>query len=194
MKRIYTAVGMFALVAVCALAISACGRSQADQVRRNEQKYTGNQLAALEKAEPFPFFHDSGNRRNQNYYYTAEADPNKIWYLALIGLDGTPYATYEIKGPVSSTNDQVTNPVQRSGGSGAVIGQAEPDGTYSGDHQNEHVAITTSGAVVKWVGYYVTQDQPFVIKIPIRLQANESVRPTKTDLGKSQGGRIPGRK
>lgn len=194
-------IAALSVIALMAFGLAACG-GETDKTQKKEIDQIHQQLKILEHAEPMPLLKDSGNRRNQAYYYTAEADPNKTWFLTLVGLDGTPYAQYTIKGPVSSTNDEVTNPqeltcrkISVSNGDDkwpcGAVSLAEPDGTYSGDHGPEFVAILATGAVLKFSGNYVVSDQPNKIKTPVKFSIDESVAPSDTDLSRSSGGKVP---
>lgn len=186
----------FAVLAVALLALVAIPGCQTNRSARKElrkeQRLTTNQIVKIHEAEKFPLLSDSGELRLQNYYYTAEADPNKIWYLTLIGLDGTPIASYTIRGPVTSTNDQVTNPTQIV--RDHEIPLAEPNAIYQGDHGEEHVAVLTSGAVFKFVSNYIVSDQPSHITQKPKLTLNENAAISHTDLGVTDGGTRPPKK
>lgn len=185
-------------VVVAALALAACGGNSPGIVTKDNKRINGD-VSRLQKAEPLPTLKDSADLRIQNYYYTAEADPNKIWYLVTQGMNGNPTGYYTIRGPVENLSDQVTNPQQQvcnGGGQGDrncdSIGLAEPNGIYPGTTQ-DHVAILTDGAILRWDGQYQTSDQPFkVIQTP-SLSINESATISTTDLSKTTGGKVPPR-
>lgn len=159
-------------------------------------------LGRLQAREPLPNLNDSADLRTQNYLYTAEADPNKIWYLVTISQTGQALGNYTIRGPVVPASDQVTNPTQlicqhfrangNSGCDSATVGLAEPNGIYPGN-TNDHLAITTSGAILRWDGFYQVSDQPISLKTPVTLSLNENVAPSHTDLSTSTGGKLPPR-
>ena len=74
-----------------------------------------------------------------------------------------------------------------------MIGLAEPNGIYPGQSQ-DHLAILTDGAILRWDGPYQTSDQPFkVIQTPT-LAINENAAITPTDTSKTVGGRVPPRR
>jgi hypothetical protein len=187
---------ILALLSLGAL-VAGCGTG-AKGFLKTENTDINNDLTRLNDREPLPNLLDSGERRNQNYYYTSIADPNKTWYLALISLDGTPYQTETIRGPVSSSSDEVTNPNQldceHNGGSRpdgcGTVGLAEPNGVYQGP-DDSHFAILASGGIFKWQGNYVTSDTPFKIQTPVKLSLNETAGPSHTDLNDTQDGKVP---
>lgn len=193
MKRVLVLVAL----AAC-LMLAACGSSTPTVINQNDKAINGD-VARLQKAESLPTLRDSADLRIQNYYYTAEADPNKIWYLATEGMNGNPTGYYTIRGPVENASDQVTNPAQQicaGGSSGAkncdTIGLAEPNGIYPGASQ-DHIAILTDGAILRWEGQYQTSDQPFKILQTPTLSINETAPISATDTSKSSGGKVPPR-
>lgn len=152
----------------------------------------------LRKAEPLPIFNDSAALRVQDSYYTADADPNKTWYVTLVALDGTPYAHFTTKGAPQPAGDQVTNPVQQycAGGSNGVkncdtIGLQEPNGVHQGLNNDGYIAILTTGAMIRIPSNAVISDQPFATKTPVRLTIDETASISATDTSKTQGAVIP---
>jgi hypothetical protein len=160
------------------------------QALESEKNISNNAVARIHKNEPVPVLNDSSDAHNQRIFYTEQSDPNKVEYLELLALDGTPIAHFTIKGQVSAMDTSLTNPTQqlctqgsehREEGRGCdPVGLAEPNGIYQGADAG-HFAITTSGALIEWEGNFVTSDQPFNIKIPTKLVLNESAAPTATD-------------
>jgi hypothetical protein len=188
---------LFILI-IAALLVTACGRTYQNKALVQDQNAINSDLGRLQRAEPLPHLKDSGDLRIQNYYYTAEADPNKIWYLVTQGMNGNPTGYYTIRGPVENVSDQVTNPNQlvcnhfphNNGCDAGVIGLAEPNGIYPGQ-SNDHLAVLTDGAILRWEGQYQTSDQPFKpIQTP-SVAINENAPISGTDTTKSQGGLRP---
>lgn len=184
-----------------ALVATGCGnqtKGAASIVRKQDVQSINNQVIELRRAEPLPRFHDSAALRVQNAYYTADADPNKIWYVTLVALDGTPYAHFTTKGAPQPAGDQVTNPVQQvcAGGSSGekncdVIGLPEPNGVHQGANTPGYVAILTTGAVIRLPDGAVISDQPFDVKTPVKLSIDESKAISATDTSTSTNGHVP---
>lgn len=194
MKRI-TLVVLTVLLAVVGL--SACGNENPGVITRNNNAINSD-VNRLQQTERLPRLLDSADLRIQNYNYTAEADPNKIWYLEILSFTGTVEGSYTIRGPVVPLSDQVTNPYQEvcrgeHGEGCAAVGLAEPNGIYQGA-SNDHIAILTTGAILKWEGPYQTSDQPFIVRTPATVSINENAPVTSTDLSKTQGGLRPTQK
>lgn len=193
----------FFLLAVIAMAfiLNACGgqtSGNAAKVRAQDVNQTASQVLRLRKNEPLPVFSDSAALHVQDSYYTADADPNKIWYVTLVALDGTPYAHFTTRGAPQPAGDQVTNPVQQvcAGGSNGdrncdVIGLPEPNGVHeSGDSQG-YVAILTTGALIRVPENAVISDQPFSVSAPVKLSIDETQAISHTDTSKTQGAVVP---
>lgn len=193
MKRIC----LVALAAIlAALVLTACSSSAPSAISHDANNINAR-LSVLERAEPIAEPLDSADRRTQDYFYTAEADPNKIWYLETLSLSGSVEATYTIRGPVVPASDQVTNPTQQicHGGSNGdancdALGLAEPNGTYAGN-TDDHLAVLSSGALLRFEGNYQVSDQPFTVKTPETLTINSSAPISATDLTKTRRGILP---
>lgn len=190
-------------VLVAALGMTACstgtsaGKKAQTQVRKQDVQDINQQVLELRRAQPLPQFHDSAALHVQNAYYTADADPNKVWYVTLVALDGTPYAHFTTKGAPQPAGDQITNPVQQvcAGGSNGekncdVIGLPEPNGVHQGAGSG-YVAILTTGAVVRIPENAVISDQPFDVKTPVKLSIDETQAISATDLSKTTNGVVP---
>lgn len=202
--------GVATLSASAALLLAACGGggyllAQGSQLKAVEQQQAESNYAIerIQQTEHLPTLYDSSDAHNQKLFYTIQSDPSKIEYLTLVGLDGTPYAHFTIRGQVSSMNTQESNPYQvncpyednSNQGSAlgcGTIGLAEPNGVYQGN-DNGHFAFTTSGAMIEWEGNFIESDEPFTIKNPVSLSINESVAPTPTNLTHQSGGELPKR-
>ena len=77
-------IAIVAMLVIGAIALVACGSSESSvqqKVTSNQNTSIASALQRLEVAQPTPTLYDSGDRAVQRAYYTAEADPNKIWYL-----------------------------------------------------------------------------------------------------------------
>lgn len=205
MKHLRTLV----ILLVAGLALAACGNGatrHAVQVQRTivRQDVTDieSQLAELRRAEPLPSFTDSAALRVQDAYYTADADPNKKWYVILVNYQGQPYAQYTTRGAPQPSGDQVTNPQQLycqhvGGGSNipdgcGTIGLPEPNGVHQGGAVDSYVAILTTGAVIRFPGDTAhISDQPFNIKGAVNVQIDETAAISHTDTSKTTHPFIP---
>lgn len=202
MRRARLSVLVISALAIFALAGCPSGNNNAKKaanaVRKQDVLDINRQVLKLRKLEPLPDFHDSAALHVQNAYYTADADPNKIWYVTLIALDGTPYAHFTTRGAPQPAGDQVTNPVQQvcAGGSSGekncdVIGLPEPNGVHSSPSTQGYVAILTTGAMIRIPEGAVISDQPFEVKTPIKLSIDETASISKTDTGTTKGAVVP---
>ena len=211
MKR-YTTVLLTVAVMGLSLAIAGCSGDSSSsstnaqsQVQQSEQTSINDTLLTLQRAEPPAKPTDSANLHVQNAWYTAEADPNKIWYGELISSSGTLVEPYVTQGPAVDASDQVTNPLQAvwntddqgcncSGSiAGVGIGLAEPDGTYDATSP-ELVAILADGAIVRiWVGNdtYIQSDQPFRTTQTPLITMNETVAPSHTATAGTSNALVP---
>jgi hypothetical protein len=159
------------------------------------------QLAKLRRNEPTPTFNDSAALHVQDAYYTADADPNKIWYATVVALDGTPIAHFTTRGAPQPAGDQVTNPQQlycQHIGKGTnipdgcgTIGLPEPNGVHQGSANEGYIAILTTGAIARFPANTIITDQPFDIKTPVKLAINENAPVSATDESKTSNAVIP---
>jgi hypothetical protein len=200
LKRI---IGLLA-VAIISINLTACttqqnaGKKAANQVRSQDVLGVNQQVIRLRQNEPLPTFSDSAALHVQDAYYTADSDPNKIWYVTMVSNTGVPYAHYTTRGAPQPSSDQVTNPLQQvcAGGSNGdkncdTIGLPEPNGVHQGPSQ-DYIAISTTGAMLRFPeqGAHIS-DQPFTVKTPVTLQINESAQISATDESKSVNGIVP---
>jgi|ERR1700729_1051671 len=199
MKRSILFVVLLLAVALGAVACGGSASSGSEEVSKNEIKHISGDLKRLEKAEPTPILYDSADRAIQSNWYTAEADPNKIWYVEQLSYTGSVVASFTARGPVEPASDELTNPEQKEceswgekndGGGCATIGLAEPNGVYQ-HPGNEHIARLTDGALYRFEGSYAQSDQPFEVKTPESIAINGSAPISSTDLTKSAGGTLP---
>lgn len=188
-------------LALVALALSACGgqtTGNAAKVRSQDVNNTAAQVLRLRKNEPLPVFNDSAALHVQDSYYTADADPNKIWYVTLVALDGTPYAHFTTRGAPQPAGDQVTNPVQQvcAGGSNGdkncdVIGLPEPNGVHESGATPGYIAILTTGALIRIPENAVISDQPFAVSAPVKLSIDETAQISHTDVSATRNPVVP---
>lgn len=196
-KRILKLLSIGGALVLCALLVTACSSSTAPSNVTKSTAGINHRLEVLEKAEPTAEPLDSADRRVQNAIYTGEADPLKIWYLAITSQSGAIESTYTIQGPVVSEGDEVSNPLQQvcAGGESGnkncdTIGLAEPNGTYP-HGGGAWEAILTSGALLKFYGYYQVSDQPFTVKTPEILSINASAPISHTNASLTKNAVVP---
>lgn len=205
MKRLTFIMTVVVGLSLIAFGLVGCGngggaaRKAANTLRYNEQQVIDNQVRELRSNEPLPHFHDSAALHVQDAYYTADADPNKIWYVTLVSLDGTPYAHFTTRGAPQPTGDQVTNPQQQVCAAGSsngpescdTISLSEPNGVHQGAANDGYVAILTTGAMVRIPGNAVISDQPFNVTQQPKLTINENAAISATDSSKTDHAVIP---
>jgi predicted small secreted protein len=205
MKRFASIIGVLAL---SLFVLAGCGGTSAAQKKAKKaaravqiQDVTdiNQQVEELRQNEPLPHFRDSAALHVQNAYYTADADPNKIWYVILVNYLGDPYASYTTRGAPQPSDDQITNPVQQvcAGGSSGdkncdVIGLPEPNGVHQGAGGGSYIAISTTGALLRFPSATAhISDQPFNIKGTVQVSINENANISKTDTSKTDGAVVP---
>ena len=201
MKRILI---ILALCLCGGVLLAACGESAKPPAASlvKAEHAIANDLQRLEQAEPTPVLLDSADRAIQSNVYTAEADPEKTWYVEELSAYGSVITSFTTRGPVEPAGDELTNPTQKvcsswgehnDGGGCVALGLAEPNGVYTHPGGEEHVARLTDGAIYRFSGYYAQSDQPFTVKTPESIQVNASAPISHTNLSKSQGGTLPPR-
>lgn len=189
------------MILVTSLFVVACGGSSkpaaAPPVTQSDAQYEAQLLQTLRHRYPLPRLGDSSDLKNQIKFATVQSDPNKIEYLELIGLDGTPYASFTIKGQVSGESTQITSPSRNvcnyddsnNGSSVACSVLPQPDltGTYLSPNSSEDFAYLTDGALIQWSGNFITSDQPFHITTPVHLSVDETKSITATHANITNG-------
>lgn len=200
MKRIIVVL----LLAALTLGVVACGGNPSASKLQN--KIVGQDvrdieanLLLLRKAEPLPVPKDSAALRVQGSWYTADADPNKLWYVTLISLDGTPYMHFTTRGAPQPAGDQVTNPSQlycqrganRAPSGCGTIGLPEPNGVHQGSADQTYIAVTTTGSMMRFPCGCVINDQPFTVKTPVKLAIDETQAISHTDPSTVSGAVVP---
>lgn len=170
-------IGAVAAVAVMGAVVAGCGNSPPDKAIEQEQKQTDQLQRNLIDKVPVPILKDSLERRNLVRRYILLSDPNKIGYVYILSRSGSPLGFYTIRGKVSSTSSQLTNPQQIAcAGSGdrracGTIDQAEPDGSY-GTNGDGIFFFTTEGAYVETQADYIFSDQPLNVDAPQLIVKN----------------------
>lgn len=203
MNKRYLSVAVVAVLAL-PLASSSCGGSNNAQKLQKQivtQDVTDieNEVALLRKVEPLPVPKDSAALRVQGSWYTADADPNKTWYVTLIALDGTPYMHFDTRGAPQPAGDQVTNPSQlycahnpgRAPDGCGTIGLPEPNGVHQGTADQTYIAVLSTGAIMRFTCGCVISDQPFTTKTPIKLSIDETQAISHTDPNTVTGAVVP---
>lgn len=203
--RVLSTVLLFLAVFIPLGGASSCGngngngKKQQGQVINQDVYDINQQILELRRKEPLPHLKDSAALAVQNAYYTADADPQKTWYVTLISLSGSPYMHFTTRGAPQPAGDQITNPVQLScqhnpgnapDGCGTV-GLAEPNGVHQSSGSTGYVAVLTTGAVTRFECGCVISDQPFDTKTPVQLSINENAQISHTDPSVAVGGVIP---
>lgn len=202
MKKIILAVTLLAT----ALSLGGCWGSHVNKDQKANIKQDvsdiNSQLRELRQNEPLPRFHDSAALHVQDAYYTADADPKKIWYVTIVSMTGQILDHFTTQGAPQPAGDQVTNPVQQvcathvqgHAGNCDVIGLPEPNGVHQGTSNDGYVAILTTGAMKRFSCdsvYCDISDQPENITSKPVLTINENASISATDTSKSEGGIVP---
>lgn len=189
------------LTAVGCATTTGAGKKAANAVRSQDVTDINQQVIELRHVEPLPHFKDSAALHVQNAYYTADADPNKIWYVTIVGMNGSVLEHFTTKGAPQPAGDQVTNPVQQicAGGSQGekncdTIGLPEPNGVHQSADADGYVSILTTGAMKRFTCaavYCDISDQPVSIKSAVALVINETAAISATDESKTTNGIVP---
>ena len=168
-KRILATV----LVAVFGMTtLAACGEIVPDatqQTRKQEQSFQGKIGKKKGAVVGYPQVEKFAESANLKKRY-EELDDVKIGYVYLLD-HGLVFASYTVKGKVSSLNSQFTNPEQivkadyREGWEAPTIPQAEPDGSY-GDNPEGIFFWTSDNIYVEWGGNYLYSKQRLSLQQP----------------------------
>lgn len=188
------------------IAIGGCwgGNGNPDQkaIIKQDVSLINKQLEELRRNEPLPTFHDSAALHVQDAYYTADADPKKLWYVTIVSMTGQVLDHFTTQGAPQPAGDQVTNPLQQTcathihghAGNCDTIGLAEPNGVHQGQSNDGYVAILTTGAMKRFscgAVYCDISDQPENVQSKPVLTINESAPISATDASKTDGAIIP---
>jgi hypothetical protein len=126
----------------------------------------------LNKNQPIPTYTYSLERANLINRQNLWNVPDKISYVTLVSY-GKVFASFVVKGKVSSVNSLLTNPQQmvwNKGYSSAAAYMAMPspdlDGSYGDNPPGSIFFFTTAGKYCEWHGDYFWSDQPTVILTP----------------------------
>lgn len=138
MKRI------LGLVAVAALALAACnGFNNANSA---EAGGVNTQQAQYEKAQPVPYYDYSLQRQALIDIYNAQNRNTQTWDIVTSYAGSFLFECEAVGWPIPVTT-QLTNPwtvsnggnIPNTGAGNVAIGQAEPNGTYSGNTQGTYI-------------------------------------------------------
>lgn len=157
---------------VAALTITACGEQVPSDQKQNlkkETQFQGQVGAKKQAVVGYPDvsnFVESANLRKRY----EELDDVKIGYVYLLD-HGLVFASYTVRGKVSSLNSQFTNPEQivktdyGDGWGTETVPQAEPDGSY-GSNPDGIFFWTSDGTYVEWGGNYLYSKQRLSLAQP----------------------------
>lgn len=172
-KRI--AVAAIGIVILTGLTAGSCDNNPAppNSAQGSGQADTESAFAQQRAAVPYPAaeLKDSLERRNIRERLLRTNQPNKIGYIYLLSLSGTPLGYYTIKGKVSSTDSQMTTTdliikdQGQSGGGNVTVPAPGDDGTY-GPNEPGVFFFTTEGAFVTTSLTYLYSDQPLPLNVP----------------------------
>ncbi|GAC1610329.1 MAG: hypothetical protein NVS3B26_16500 [Mycobacteriales bacterium] len=143
--------------------VTACS-SQDSSSQNTGQRLTERAFEAQQSAVPYPIdqLHDSAERRNLRERLLRFNKPDRIGYVYLLTLTGTPIGYYTIEGKISSPNSQMTTTTHvdysRNGNSLAYPAPGD-DGSY-GPNEPGVFFFTTEGALIETNQNYLYSDQP----------------------------------
>lgn len=165
-----------ACLAVIALTgVAACeNEAKKDSAQSTGQQQTEDAFKQQQAAVPYPAdrLKDSLERRNLAERLLRTNQPNKIGYVYLLSLTGTPLGYYVIKGKVSSTDSQmttseliVTNCHYGSACNDVTVPAPGDDGSY-GTNERGIFFFTAENAMVTTSLDYLYSDQPLPLNVP----------------------------
>jgi hypothetical protein len=169
MNRKNTTTGIV-IIAATAAVLAGCSSRQGSTSTIADSERTNQDLAILQRVQPIPQFPWSQYRQTIIDVETAEANGTATTsFFYNQGVDHPIFSCPSIGFPVPITS-QLTNPDQiqygnRPGGGNdaGVVGQAEPNGTYTGDSTGTYVTcIGPTGAKYYkyWEGFVGTDGGP----------------------------------
>lgn len=129
----------FLALALLSLAVVACNATTSSVA--NDQRATDTQLQQYQAVQPAPFFNWSQTRQVLIDIYRAQNDARQTWAV-VTSMTGVAIFACESVGYPIPADTQLTNPDQiaiynPSGTSfSGVVGQMEPNGTYSSTATN----------------------------------------------------------
>lgn len=123
-----------------------------------EQAKNDAQIAAFQQSQPVPVITFSNTRQAVIDRINRWNDPHKISYIYLVSF-GRVMAFYTVKGSVESKRSFLSPMDRVVGSSGAVLQNADVDGTY-GENADSIFFFTTDSVYVEWHGDYMWVDQP----------------------------------
>ncbi len=135
------------------------------------QQTTGKYMKQLTSAQPYPLsaMTDSAERANLRARLIRLNDPNRIGYFYEMSQTGQVIAFYTIRGKVSSTGSQLSNPENAIGYAGShdvggtVVSSPGDDGSFGPEEcQSQGVFFFTADtdALVEWCGAWQYSDAP----------------------------------
>lgn len=156
----HTTIVITALLATGAL--TACGTPKSVN---EDRKQTNNQLDRYQRNQPVPGYDYSQYR--QTLLDVLGAQVHGVATTTFFFNQGVPAPVKScpsIGFPIPSTA-QLTNPEQRVGGSGGpvTVGQAEPNGVYTGESSGTYVVCVAAGGkrrIDYWEGYVAAEGGP----------------------------------
>jgi hypothetical protein len=160
-----------ALIVTAALLFVACGADQTNSIS-SDQNETNAQLQQYQAVQPVPFFNWSMMRQVMIDIYQAQNESRQTWAV-FIANNGTPIFSCESEGyPIPATT-QLTNPSQVVTGSGVggnnyaygVVGQMEPNGTYTGNSLGTYVLCVRPDGKLSPV-----YSEPYVMMFPFEVK------------------------
>lgn len=160
------------LVALVALGVTACGEqvpSAQKQTLKKETAFQGKVGAKKQAVVGYPSVENFAESANLKKRY-EELDDVKIGYVYLLD-HGLVFASYTVKGKVSSLNSEFTNPEQivktdyGDGWGTETVPQSEPDGSY-GANPDGIFFWTSDGTYVEWGGNYLYSKQRLSLQQP----------------------------
>ncbi len=170
--------GLAALVALAtASAAMAVSTLDPHYDYQNKQGAVSNQVAELAMtAVPYPLpqiqakggFLELRNLRERLLRFN---DANKIGYVYLVSLTGKPFGYYTIKGKISSTQSQMTVPVQGHnccGGGTWTTPSVGDDGSFGEEEGGSQGVFffTTTGVMIETDQPFVYSDAPLPLSVP----------------------------
>lgn len=166
MKRILLSLGVVALIAACGTnGTGAANQTEASQVNAQQNQY--------EKVQPVPYFDYSLQRQALIDIYKAQNTATQTWSV-ITSYSGQFLFQCESMGWPIPANYQLTNPQVLNSIYGAAssaygvgtVGQAEPNGIYSGNTQGTYVlCIRPDGKISPIYTENNVQMFPFAVKV-----------------------------
>ncbi len=188
-------------VVVVALAVAACGLSNSSTTA--EQKVVDSQQQQYEKVQPIPFYDYSAQRQALIDIYNSQNLQQQTWDV-VTSYSGQFLFECEAQGWPIPADAQLSNPLQIAGAylgnnstwETGVVGQAEPNGVYTGNTQGTYIlCIRADGKLSPVYTENNVQMFPFPVTIdPATGQIKDAGGPsniTFTDIKGAAGHAAP---